>query len=474
MLAFISTPFVFLSFFAIGSFGLPLPARQEATGKLVVAHHMVGNTFPYTQQDWADDMALASANGIDGFALNYGPEEFNNDQLDNAYAAAAQFPDFKLFLSMDMSVLPCDSPEGGQALRDKVLKYADNPNQLQVNGKTFVSTFAGESCNFGAASVPEGWSSQFSKHPDLDGKITFAPAFFIDPTGFSDFGDVMDGSFNFNGGWPIGLKADQFNALNADQVSAEGVTEGDVGSVIGSTTSDDAQRAGLESISGKFYMTAVSPWFFTHFGADSFNKNFMFLGDEHLYARRWENLIATRDSVDIVQIATWNDWGESHYISPVKAASALPKGSEQWVNGMPHDGFLPLTKFFAESFKSGQTAPSEDTVVLVSRPHPVQAEAPDPVGRPTDFDLTRDKMWATVVLKEPATVEIKTSDTNVLSSDLPAGVSKLSLPIAAGESMSANIVRGGQSVVETAQSNFTFNATPQSFNFNSFVLGASA
>jgi glucan endo-1,3-alpha-glucosidase len=76
------------------------------------------------------------------------------------------------------------------------LKYADNPNQLQVNGKTFVSTFAGESCNFGAASVPEGWSSQFSKHPDLDGKITFAPAFFIDPTGFSDFGDVMDGSFN--------------------------------------------------------------------------------------------------------------------------------------------------------------------------------------------------------------------------------------------------------------------------------------
>jgi hypothetical protein len=113
MLAFISTPFVFLSFFAIGSFGLPLPARQEATGKLVVAHHMVcmtvlshlekcdltiqvGNTFPYTQQDWADDMALASANGIDGFALNYGPEEFNNDQLDNAYVVSVIEPSFKL------------------------------------------------------------------------------------------------------------------------------------------------------------------------------------------------------------------------------------------------------------------------------------------------------------------------------------------------------------------------------------------
>jgi glucan endo-1,3-alpha-glucosidase len=31
---------------------------------------MVGNTFPFTQADWAKDIALAHSVGIDGFALN--------------------------------------------------------------------------------------------------------------------------------------------------------------------------------------------------------------------------------------------------------------------------------------------------------------------------------------------------------------------------------------------------------------------
>ena len=51
---------------------------------------------------------------------------------------------------------------------------------------------------------------------------------------------------------------------------------------------------------------------------------------------RWENVIANRDKVSLVEIVTWNDFGESHYIGPQHGQ--LPPGSEAWVNGFDHSG----------------------------------------------------------------------------------------------------------------------------------------
>lgn len=62
---------------------------------------------------------------------------------------------------------------------------------------------------------------------------------------------------------------------------------------------------------------------------------FVFLSDQHLYLKRWENLVSFRDKLDIVQILTWNDYGESHYIGPIKGAQP---NSEAWVDGMEHTG----------------------------------------------------------------------------------------------------------------------------------------
>lgn len=61
----------------------PVNKRDDAP-KVVFAHHMVGNTFPYTVNDWADDIALASANGIDAFALNIGTDSWQPTQIKNA------------------------------------------------------------------------------------------------------------------------------------------------------------------------------------------------------------------------------------------------------------------------------------------------------------------------------------------------------------------------------------------------------
>jgi Glycosyl hydrolase family 71 len=72
-----------------------------------------------------------------------------------------------------------------------------------------------------------------------------------------------------------------------------------------------------------------------HYGADSFNKNFIYRADDWLFAERWDLLINNRQSIDIAQVVTWNDYGESHYVGPIERDQ--PR-SEAWTNGFDHQG----------------------------------------------------------------------------------------------------------------------------------------
>jgi hypothetical protein len=67
-----------------------LTKRASASPKMVFAHFMVGIVASYQQADWANDIALASASGIDGFALNIGADSYTETQLTNAYNAAGR------------------------------------------------------------------------------------------------------------------------------------------------------------------------------------------------------------------------------------------------------------------------------------------------------------------------------------------------------------------------------------------------
>ncbi|TFY51951.1 hypothetical protein EVG20_g10768, partial [Dentipellis fragilis] len=169
---------------------------DPARAKVVVAHFMVGNTFPYTVEDWKRDMVLAANHGIDAFALNFGRDEWQRQRLDDAYAAALELshgpwdivdsttysspspsnsssnataPDthvqsctpgpipFKLFLSLDMSSLPCASDADAAVLQALVERYAAHPAQLLYNGtgagtemgRAVLSTFAGARARLG-------------------------------------------------------------------------------------------------------------------------------------------------------------------------------------------------------------------------------------------------------------------------------------------------------------------------------------
>jgi glucan endo-1,3-alpha-glucosidase len=62
----------------------PSPRADDANRKYVVAHMMVGNTFPYTLESWKNDIALAHSTGIDGFALNIGRDEWQPGHIADA------------------------------------------------------------------------------------------------------------------------------------------------------------------------------------------------------------------------------------------------------------------------------------------------------------------------------------------------------------------------------------------------------
>lgn len=71
-------------------------------------------------------------------------------------------------------------------------------------------------------------------------------------------------------------------------------------------------KAYIDALGGKAYIAPVSPWFFTHFGPEvPYSKNWVFPGDT-LWYDRWQEILKLQP--EYLEIITWNDYGESHYI----------------------------------------------------------------------------------------------------------------------------------------------------------------
>lgn len=134
-----------------------------------------------------------------------------------------------------------------------------------------------------------------------------------------------------------------------------------------------------------------------------------------------------RDRIDFVQVISWNgvfkgfsrqnppppppyvyysDYGESHYIGPIKVHLYSPypyiyihlraysqgaqPNSEAWVDGYPHEPWLYLNSYFARAFKSGVYPTIEqDQIFVWARPHPKDAIANEDISRPDNWEFVR-------------------------------------------------------------------------------------
>ncbi|KAG5636461.1 hypothetical protein H0H81_007968 [Sphagnurus paluster] len=365
----------------------PPPPAPPPEQKLVVAHFMVGNTYPYQVADWSKDIILASSKGIDAFVLNVGRDEWQPKRVADAFTAAQKSKTgFKLFLSFDMSSLPCATLADATALRNYIISYRSHPNQLIYplgSGRLLVSTFAGEDCRFGQGSLQTAWHYALKGDPQLP-DVYFVPSFFVDPLKFGEL-KIIDGAFHWNSAWPMG----NYNA------------------------SFELDNLFLKNLGGKTYMAGISPWFFTHYGPDTYNKNFIYRCDDWHFAARWELIVKNRHMVDLAQVITWNDFGESHYVGPIAGAQPM---SEAWTKGFDHQDYL----------------------------------------------------WAVALLPTPAAVTLSCGSSHSAET-LPAGLSKMRLRLSTQCEVKVQIWRKDTLVMDFMPTGFRFNRNPVSYNFNAFV-----
>ena len=109
----------------------------------------------------------------DAFALNIGYDSWQPGQVKAAYdAASATGTGFKMFISLDMTVLSCSD---NAVITKNIADYKDHPAQLKDSkGAVLLSTFDGGNCK-----SSQDWANAFSAAGTA---VRFFPAFFNDLT----------------------------------------------------------------------------------------------------------------------------------------------------------------------------------------------------------------------------------------------------------------------------------------------------
>ncbi|KAJ5094235.1 glycoside hydrolase [Penicillium angulare] len=421
-------------------------AATSSSSSLVFCHFMIGIVSNRaSSSDYDDDMKRAKELGIDAFALNIGTNDFTDAQLGYAYASAAE-NDMKLFLSFDFSAW---STSDGASVGAKVKQYANQTAQLFVDGGVFVSSFIGDGVDVDAIVSAAGQDLFFAPN--------FAP-------GDGDFGNIQ-GALNWMA-WPN-------NGDNKAPTAGANLTVSD-----GDTTYIDA-------LDGKAYIAPASPWFFTHYGTEvSYSKNWVFPSDL-LWQQRWEEILTLKPR--FVEIITWNDYGESHYIGPLSSPHT-DDGASKWAMDMPHDGWAEMAKPYIAAYKAGSTDVlpyiTDEQLVYWYRPTPrdVDCDSTDTTmtgtannasgnffrGKPNGWESMQDEVFVVSLLKTAAEVQVQSGDQSQ-TFQAPAGVSAFSVPMGVGQQKFTATRDGTTLFSATSLKDIVDECICGIYNFNAYV-----
>ena len=106
--------------------------------------------------------------------------------------------------------------------------------------------------------------------------------------------------------------------------------------------SEDPDRQYKTALNGRPYMMSVSPWFYTNL--PTYSKNWLWRGDD-TWHQRWQQVLDIQP--DLVEIISWNDYGESHYVGPLPPdPNDIPSDAHWYVDYMPHNAWLVILAFF--------------------------------------------------------------------------------------------------------------------------------
>ena len=425
-----TTSIVPLSVFAVLSFAAASGVTAEATAgpkHCVFAHYMVCfAALGERVEDYKREIQQAQTAGIDGFALNCGAwhnEPHYPRRTKAIYQAAQELgTGFKLFFSVDFAGLKKHPPgEFESYVLDMVKTYGHHPNQFMVDGRTVVSTFAGEQ---GIA-----WKKDILAPLKAAGYDVFLVPFFYPRPRVTElpdeqsvrehyrkWADVVDGMFCFGA------------AGTAEQLAAS-----------------NAAYAKVLREAGKVSMCSYSPMYW---GAAQPNRRYFETCGGEGRELQWKSII--QQQPDWVEIVTWNDFNES-YVCPVAAPISSdngrsPKAVPSYLKSRSsHAGYLELCRYYIQWYKSGKPPPLKDALFYFYRPHPKDAVANEDRPVKALAGPVQDVLYVTTMMTAPAELHVTSGSTKTVH-PLKAGVQHWRIPFFCGPQYFA-VYRDGKSIL---------------------------
>lgn len=251
--------------------------------------------------------------GCDAFALDITkPQEaWTKSTLQYLFEYAAT-TSFRLFFSLD--TFACPDIRQNDAL---IKQYFPQKAYYKVDGKPFLSTFRGGNID---------WTDFLASHgnpyfvPNFDDRTEYSS----DPTEFL-YGvrDVVNGTLSWETAWPPGGSTTPLSSLlDSSIISA----------------SHDLDKTYIAPLSALQFKDMKPYGFYYRRGGVSL-------------ARRMEQILEMPEQPDYVELISWNDAGESHYLGQIHPESMPPyyASASQW----DHTAWQPLVTSFIRAYKVG-------------------------------------------------------------------------------------------------------------------------
>ncbi|PON30855.1 hypothetical protein TGAM01_v200275 [Trichoderma gamsii] len=285
--------------------------------RAVFAHYMVGSM---NATDAVQDVTDAKAVGFDAFALNTHDitDPWALEALGYLFDAADQ-NGFKLFMSFDMSWRTTIAPS---QIPSFLLNYISRPSYYTVSGRPLVSTYDG------GFITNSDWLSGFKQPLQAQGINPYFIPNFGDwsgwPNNFFSTYTVADGVFSWESAWP---------ATNTGK----------------SNVSDSVDQNLLQQAraAGKVYLMPLSSFQFKYQGS---GQDWYRIGEVNL-PQRFQQILDLQP--DLVELITWNDAGEGHYIGNFFQQQIDGTNIGDYANGFDHTGWQQLVSPFIKAYKGG-------------------------------------------------------------------------------------------------------------------------
>ncbi|KAK5677294.1 hypothetical protein LTR17_027713 [Elasticomyces elasticus] len=159
------------------------------------------------------------------------------------------------------------------------------------------------------------------------------------------------------------------------------------------------------------YIMGISPWQFKDFN-DGYYNSWVEYSDV-LFPNRWQQAISTVQP-DIVEIITWNDFEESHYIRdlpPVAGPAAVDFGvTGAYIYGQTHSAWRVMAQYYISWYKTGLPPKvTEDRVVFWYRVHPKEvpcSSGTNNIGVVRNAAYPADAVFAWALVSQNSTISM--------------------------------------------------------------------